>query len=220
MSKSNSNCLCCFIVKQKEILNLASDKKKYIFRIILSLIVQIFIDLIELEANIIWTGESSVSVQNGTRYPASKLIDGLSLDGQLYNEKGCALTNAGGALKTKWFSLELDASRTVTKVQIARRMDPNKKGHGNNVTITIGPAKEYDPDEPLCLPEIPDLVNETGLVDYSCTLGPAEGKYVKISSPVRLCICEAKVFVHSVRGKLLRTFLTMNSPVQLVLLVQ
>ena len=164
-----------------------------------------------MEANIIWTGESSVSVQNGTQYPASKLIDGLGLDGQLYNEKGCALTSAGGARRTKWFSLELDASRTVTKVQIARRMDPNKKGHGNNVTITIGSAKEYDPDEPLCLPEIPKLLQQTGLVDYVCTLGPAEGKYVKISSPVRLCICEAKVFVHAVRGKLIEELFCHNS---------
>ena len=156
------------------------------------------LDLVEVEAKIMGTAQSSVYVRNnGLQYSASKLLDGLSLDGRFFNEDGCAATNENEI--TKWFSLELDVPRIVTKVQIARRMD-HSSAQGNNVTITIGPSSEYDPNESLCRPEIPKLELQSGLVDYVCTEGPTEGQYVKISSPLRLCICEAKVFVQ-VEGK-------------------
>ena len=149
--------------------------------------------MVEVEATIMETAQSSVYVRYGVEYPASKLLDGLGLDGNLWNEDGCALTNGNSI--TQWFSLELDVPRIVTKVQIACRMD-HTLTQGHNVTITIGPSSEYDPNESLCRPEIPKLELQSGLVDYVCTEGPTEGQYVKISSPLRLCICEAKVFVH------------------------
>ena len=146
-----------------------------------------------MEATIKGTAQSSVFVRNSIQYSASKLVDGLGLDGMFNNEDGCALTT--GNTLTKWFSLELDVPRLVTKVQIARRMAFTIL-QGNNVTISIGSSSEYDPNDSLCLPEIPKLELQSGLVDYVCTAGPIEGKYVKISSPLRLCICEATVFVH------------------------
>ena len=63
-----------------------------------------------------------------------------------------------------------------------------------NVRITIGPSEVYDPNEPLCLPEIPKLGNNPGLQDYFCTGYLHEGKFVKISRAGMLNICEVKVF--------------------------
>ena len=83
----------------------------------------------------------------------------------------------------------------MTKVQIARRMCCWDQGQ--NVSITIGPSKEYDPDETLCRPEIPDLVREGGLQDYICSGGLREGKYVKISKVGWLVLCEVKVFTRT-----------------------
>ena len=80
----------------------------------------------------------------------------------------------------EWFSLELQESRRVTKVQIARRMDCCWE-QGQNIRITIGPSQSYDPSEPLCLPEITELRREEGLQDYICTGNLHSGKYVKIN---------------------------------------
>ena len=121
--------------------------------------------------------------------PASKLIDGSGLDGIFGS--GCATTEGSGV---QWFSLELNGSQIVTKVQIARRMDYTAT-QGRNVRITIGPSREYDPTEPMCLPEILNLQLTKGLVDYVCTKEVA-GKYVKLSSSteIHLTICEVKIF--------------------------
>ena len=144
-----------------------------------------------VEAPIVGTAQSSES-EGGH---SSRLVDGMGLNG-LYGSNGCAHTLSGIG-STEWFSLELDTPRIVTKVQIARRMEDCCWYQGQGVKITIGPSRVYDPNEPLCLPEIPDLTRTSGLVDYICTGGPKEGKYVKISSADYLVLCEAKVFVKS-----------------------
>ena len=68
-----------------------------------------------------------------------------------------------------------------------------------NIRITIGASKEYDPNEPLCLPEIVELSQQAGLQDYYCTGELHEGKFVKISKPGALDLCEVKVF--TLQGK-------------------
>lgn len=142
------------------------------------------------------TSQSSAYKLGGKEYPASMLLDGLNLNGVWSNNGGCAATNGQG---TQWFSLELENSRFVTKVQIARRMDCCFN-QGQDISISIGSTNEYDPIDPLCLPEIPDLTHKAGLVDYVCSPGQ-EGKFVKISSPRSImALCEAKVFV-SAQGK-------------------
>ena len=104
-------------------------------------------------------------------------------------------------VKTKvgrqWLSLELEEPQTVKKVQIARALHESKyyMRYGQNVRITIGNSKGYDPKEPMCLPEIGKLHEYPGLVDYICTGDQHEGKYVKISREGALRVCEAKVFV-------------------------
>ena len=105
----------------------------------------------------------------------------------------------------EWFSLELQESRRVTKVQIARRMDCCWE-QGQNIRITIGPSQSYDPSEPLCLPEITELRREEGLQDYICTGNLHSGKYVKINKlnwdKLGLVLCEVKVFtLPNVSGK-------------------
>ena len=146
-------------------------------------------------------------------YTASKLLDGLGLDGQFsslwesaifhlkffiffilhVHYRGCAHTN-GGALE--WFSIELPVSQKIARVQIANRIDSSGRERGNNIRITIGPSEVYDPNEPLCLPEISSLSNEPGLQDYFCVGNLHKGKFVKISRPGYLNLCEVKVFTH------------------------
>ena len=110
----------------------------------------------------------------------------------------CAHTYGDGG--RQWFSLQLDGPQTVAKVQIARRTDRDSQGNtqGKNITITVGPSREYDQDEPLCLPEIPDLrLYGNGLVDYNCNK-EVTGRYVKISrhhDNGGFAICEVKVFI-------------------------
>ena len=65
---------------------------------------------------------------------------------------------------------------------------------GQNIKITVGPSQSYDPNEPLCLPEIDDIQRKEGLQDYFCTRRHS-GKYVKISrDEAYVVICEVKVF--------------------------
>ena len=68
------------------------------------------------------------------------------------------------------------------------------RDQGKNIRISIGPSKDYDPSEPLCLPEIAELVWSEGLQDYICTGNLHEGKYVKISRVGWIVLCEVKVF--------------------------
>ena len=143
------------------------------------------------------TSQSSVFQWNGNEFPASMLVDGLGLDGIWSDEGGCAATEPNGI---QWFSLELETPRYVTKVQIARRMS-NSWEQGQGISITIGSSKEYDSTDPLCLPEIPDLTHEAGLIDYVCNPGQ-EGQFIKISKDNGqtghvMALCEAKVFVRT-----------------------
>ena len=127
----------------------------------------------------------------------SRLVDGKGLDGR-WSSDGCASTNNTNSIQ--WYALELEAPQFVTKVQIARRTEATADTdfQGRNVRITIGPSSEYDASEPLCRPEIPNLEYTAGLIDYPCTEGAKEGKYVKITSTTaneHFVICEVKVFV-------------------------
>ena len=66
---------------------------------------------------------------------------------------------------------------------------------GQNVMITVGQSKIYDPSEASCLPEIAELKREECLQDYVCNGPLPSGKYVKISSNRgHLVLCEVKVF--------------------------
>ena len=62
-----------------------------------------------------------------------------------------------------------------------------------DIHITIGPSKEYDPNEPLCLPKIDELNQQAGLQDYYCTGELHAGKFVKISREGVMNLCEAIV---------------------------
>lgn len=125
-------------------------------------------------------------------------MDGNGIDGKWWSD-GCAHSNYVRGVH--WYSLELDAPRTVTKVQIARRTESGTEHQGKNVRITVGPSREYDPDEPLCRPEISQLYG-TGLIDYPCTGSPKRGKYVKISQAGgTFVICEVKVFIRAEQDK-------------------
>ena len=92
----------------------------------------------------------------------------------------------------EWFSLELESPKKVTRVQIAARVDCCID-RSRDITISIGPSEAYDPNEPLCLPKIPELSQEPGLQDYNCTAWH-EGKFVKISRAGIMNLAEAKVF--------------------------
>ena len=95
--------------------------------------------------------------------------------------------------RSSWFSLELSASQKVVKVQIAARLDCCKD-RSRNIRIFIGPSKDYDPAEPLCLPEIGELNQQPGLQDYYCIGELHEGRFVKIVRDGVLNLCEARVF--------------------------
>ena len=90
--------------------------------------------------------------------------------------------------------MELPTAQNVTKVQIVRRMDSCCWGQGQNIKITIGPSKSYDPNEPTCT-EIKDLKRESGLQDYVCNGNVPPGQFVKLSKIGLLVLCEVKVFV-------------------------
>ena len=125
-------------------------------------------------------------------YPASKLIDGLGIDGRwCHHPHPCCAHTDGGTLE--WFSLELESPKRITRVQIANRVDYDG-GRGKNVRISIGPSRVYDPNEPLCLPQISQLNTQPGLEDYVCTGDLHIGKFVKISRPGLMNLCEVKIF--------------------------
>ena len=104
---------------------------------------------------------------------------------------GCAHTKMNRKGR-EWFSLELPTAQNVAKVQIARRM--GYWGQGQNIKVTIGPSKSYDPNEPTCT-DIDDLKRESGLQDYVCTGNLPPGQFVKLSKIGFLVLCEVKVFV-------------------------
>ena len=112
----------------------------------------------------------------------------------------CAHTSGGSGALREWFTLELQEPRRVTRVQIANRLDCCLD-RGRNIRITIGPSKDYDPNEPLCLPEIRELSHQPGLQDYVCTGDLHEGKFVKISRAGEMNLCEVKIFTLQGRTK-------------------
>ena len=149
------------------------------------------------EATIVGTYESSTIEACGGMCPAFKLVDGLGLDGlfgppdgSASDVYGCAHTDFGSI---QWFSLELESPKKITRVQIVNRVYFGKRGQ--NVQISIGPSKAYDPNEPLCLPEISELSIQPGLQDYLCTGDLHEGKFVKISRAGVMNLCEVKIFI-------------------------
>ena len=132
--------------------------------------------------------ESSVYATGFGPHPASRLIDGVGLNGIFGH--GCAHTNDGSL---EWFSLELESTKKITRVQIANRAD-FQTDRDKNVRISIGPSKAYDPNEPLCLPQICELNTQPGLKDYKCIGDLHEGKFVKVSRAGGLNLCEIKIF--------------------------
>ena len=153
--------------------------------------------ILAVEAKIVSSSQSSNYLG---KYPASLLLDGKGLDG-IFQGDSCAHTEHG---PLQWVSFELESPKKLSHVQITPRLDHLGNGfrrsRAQNVVITIGPSKSYDPNEPLCLPMIPQLVLEAGLTDYNCTGTPHEGKYVKIASGVdgksdgMIEMCEVKIF--------------------------
>ena len=141
------------------------------------------------------SASSSVSPVHGA-FPASRLIDGLGINGSCYRENGLAHTFDDA---TNWFSLDLEIPKRITRVQIANRLDCCFD-RGQNVRISIGPSRVYAANEPLCLPEIPQLNQQPGLQDYVCTGDLHVGRFVKISRAGWLNLCEVKVFT-TLQGK-------------------
>ena len=155
----------------------------------LSIFFLYFISGIEKEATIVNSTKSSML--NG--HFASYLLNGKGLDG-VWQGDHCALISHG---ENGWFSFELDAPEKLSRVQIAPRVGTPHRAR--NVHITIGPSVSYDPNEPYCLPMIPQLVMKAGFTDYNCTEPLHEGKYVKISRGVDgtdgvMDLCEIKIF--------------------------
>ena len=141
---------------------------------------------IEKEAAIVRAFESS---KYSDDLSASNLLDGKGLDGDM--TKGfCSHTNAETDV---WYSLELEVPQKISSVQLTPRLDCCEDRQ-ENIRITIGPSKAYEPNEPLCLPKITKLTMEEGLTTYNCTKPLHEGKYIKISRESgMLNLCEAKV---------------------------
>ena len=121
----------------------------------------------------------------------SRLVDGQGLNGNMIGGF-CSHTDDNEV--NHWYSLELAVPEKISRVQIAPRMDCCHD-RAKNIHITIGPSQSYDPNEPLCLPEILQLVMEEGLTDYKCTPPQHKGKFVKISKEgSTLDLCEVKIF--------------------------
>ena len=142
----------------------------------------------EREATIVGTYQSSIHRNGRGTYPAAKLIDGI-LQWDDHGKFGCAHTEGGSM--PEWFSLELASTQQVTKVQLIGYSHGGDQS--KDVSITIGPSKEYDANEPLCRPVIDNL--HTTMTDYECTGDPKYGKYVKLSSERNwFTMCEVKVY--------------------------
>ena len=119
-------------------------------------------------------------------------MDGKGLNGDM-DDGFCAHTKSNEH-NDNWFSLELAASEKISRVEITPRLDCCHD-RAENIRITIGPSQSYDPNEPLCLPEISKLTMVAGLTSYDCTTPLHDGKYVKISRyQPKLNLCEVKVF--------------------------
>ena len=126
------------------------------------------------------------------------LLDGKGLNGRLFlgayweGPGYCAAT--AHSPDNNWFSLELAVPKKVSRVQIIPRLDCCI-ARAQNIRITNGPSKLYDPNEKLCLPEIPQLVMKEGFTDYICDPPQDDGKFVKIfKGDDQLNLCEVKIF--------------------------
>ena len=140
-----------------------------------------------MNTKIIGTSQSSIA----HRGYSWNLVDNKGLDGHYWH--GCAHT--GNSRGPEWFSLELPHASKVTEIQIARRTTPCCFwDQGQNIQIRIGNSKNYNSQEPLCLPQIGELSRGARLKDYICTGNPPPGKFVKIAKIGWLVLCEVRVF--------------------------
>ena len=144
------------------------------------------------------TAQSTKWAWNSPTGTSPRLIDGKGIDGR-WSSIGCAGTSDAyrpekliESAGREWFSLELDAPQKIARVQIAKRTDCCSE-RARNIQITIGPSKGYDPNEPLCLPEIDSLAGP-GMQEYVCEGELHEGKFVKISRAGVMNLCEVKIF--------------------------
>ena len=142
------------------------------------------------QARIASTTQSSFYHSN---YTATNLLNNKGLSG-MFKGDNCARTNYGPT--PTWFSFELEIPLKLFSVQITPRLDccPERS---QNISVTISPSVEYDPDEHLC--STFDLVLERGLTEYKCTGKLHQGRFVKISRHVNgsdgiIDICEVKIF--------------------------
>ena len=158
------------------------------------------------QARIASTTQSSFYHSN---YTATNLLNNKGLSG-MFKGDNCARTNYG---PTEWFSFELEVPLKLFSIQITPRLDccPERS---QNISVTIGPSVEYDPDEHLCLPVF-DLVLERGLTEYKCTGNLHQGSFVKISRHVNgsdgiIDICEVKIFTvggnHTLLGGIIQSY--------------
>ena len=148
------------------------------------------------EATIIATGGNSAG--QGWDDSHTGLIDDDGLDGLADSTHACTQTQCKCAVSVKnsnkraFFSMKLDAPKTVLKLQLAPRTGCCS-GQGQNVKVQVGTSSQYNANNPVCV-EIAQL-SGTGLVDYDCDQFHT-GQYVIISNDQAvLTICEAKVFV-------------------------
>ena len=162
------------------------------------------------EAILASTSQSSFRGKEGDYlYPSSNLINGKGLSGEFKGDN-CAGTNYG---PTQWFSFELKVPQHLFSIKITPRLDPCCLERSQNISVTIGDSKSYDPKEPLCL-KISQLVLQEGLTEYKCTGMPHSGKYVKIARGVDgsegvLDICEVRIFTvggnHTLLGGIIQS---------------
>ena len=165
------------------------------------------------KANIVGTSQSSFGYGN---YPASNLLNEKGLKGK-FGGDSCVHTDFG---HPQWISFELERPEFLFSIQITPRLDPCCRERSRKISVTIGPSKSYDAKEPLCLPEISQLVLQEGLTEYKCTGMPHSGKYVKIARGVDgsegvLDICEVRIFTvggnHTLLGGIIQSYFLWHS---------
>ena len=150
------------------------------------------------EATIIATGGNSAGNTWDNSHTGLIDNDGLAGLNSDVTTSACVQTQCKCAVSVKnsnkraFFSMKLDAPKTVIKLQLAPRTQCCTN-QGQNVKVQVGTSSQYNANDPVCM-EIAQL-SGTGLVDYDCDQFHA-GQYVIMSSDQSyLTICEAKVFV-------------------------
>ena len=169
-------------------------------------------------AQIVSTSQSSFWRNNHSLYPVSNLINDKGHSGR-FKGYNCARTNYG---PTEWFTFELKVPQTLFSIKITPRLDccPERS---QNIGVTIGSSRSYNPKEPLCLPVIPQLALEEGLTEYKCTGELHQGRFVKITRHAdgndgimgMMDICEIKIFTvggnHTLIGGIIQSYYLWHS---------